>query len=290
MLSFIPSKSPGGIAERPIGQLTFTSSQPFVVPEGVTSLCAVCVGPGAKAGVGNASRREGGGGGGGALAWANEIPVTPGETLDIEVGLAAQVTAIYNAVSTVVASISRAGVVLMYATSGRHGQAATSSSYGPGGFGGTFFHHASLADVGGGNGGNGGNGGTYEAANPPTTGGGGGAAGYSGRGGVGASGGGGMVSKIVVGNAALADSGGGAGSSNPGTGATTYIGGGVGLQGRGPNGTQNPKAGSGNPGSPPGPYFGAGSSSKNFGYALDGAVRIIWGPGRAFPETDTQDR
>ena len=54
----------------------------FTVPDGVTSICAVCVGGGAG---GNYSWSNSGGGGG-ALAWANSITVTPGEVLSISVG------------------------------------------------------------------------------------------------------------------------------------------------------------------------------------------------------------
>ena len=289
MLTLIPRQSPSFVPRQPIGQITILESRQFVVPSGVTTISVVCVGPGGKAGSSENGRRMGGGGGGGALCWAN-IPVQPGDVLDVVVGKAAQVTAIWNAVSTVVTSITRNGVVLMSATSGRHGRAGSfAQGSGPGGLGGTFTHHASLTDKGGGNGGNGGNGGTYSAANDASTGAGGGAGGYLGKGGNGAGGGSGGANSVQLGGNPDVDSGGGAGASAPGTGYTAYVGGGVGLQGKGANGVVNQKAGNGGSGSPPGPFYGAGTNTTAAGYAQDGACRIIWGTGRSFPSTKTAD-
>lgn len=288
MLTFIPNKSPGGIPPQGVGQTYITSTSKFTVPDGITSICAVCVGPGAKAGTTENGRRGGGGGGGGGLAWANNIPVTPGEQLDIVVGLASQVTAIYNAASAIVTSISRNGTVLMSAMSGRVGRAGTfAQGTGLGGIGGTFFHHASLTDKGGGNGGTGGGGGFWEAANDASAGGGAGAGGYTGPGGNGGPGGTGSSSRTYSGSDGSGGGGGGAGTK--GTGQTTNVGGGVGLQGQGANGT-SPAALSGTPGSPPGPYFGGGTSSTNVAYAQNGGCRIIWGNGRKFPSTLTADQ
>lgn len=58
------------------GQQLFTASGTFIVPEGVTSICAVAIGAGSN---GISSRS----GAGGALSYANAIAVTPGETLDV---------------------------------------------------------------------------------------------------------------------------------------------------------------------------------------------------------------
>lgn len=287
MLSLIPRIAPGGIPASAIGQLLITSSTSFLVPEGVTEICAVCVGPGAKAGTGENGRRDGGGGGGGANAWANAIPVTPGERLDITVGLPSQITAVYNAVSTIVTSISRNGTVLMSAMSGRIGRAGSfAQGTGPGGIGGTFYHHPSLTDKGGGNGGTGGSGGWWDAANDTSAGGGAGAGGYAGAGGNGGPGGTGSSSGSYVGS--VGNGGGGAGAGTKGTGQTTNVGGGVGLQGQGANGKVFAGL-SGGPGSPPGPFFGGGTSSTNPVYAQNGGCRIIWGNNRKFPATNTAD-
>jgi len=69
-----------GAARNEIGQIEYTvpGRYTFTVPDGVRSVCAVCVGGG-----GSAAAR--GGGGGGALSWTNNIPVTTGEVLEVEV-------------------------------------------------------------------------------------------------------------------------------------------------------------------------------------------------------------
>ena len=54
----------------------------WVVPAGVTSICAVAVG----GGCGGAYQWSSEGGGGGGMAWCNDITVTPGEELTIQVG------------------------------------------------------------------------------------------------------------------------------------------------------------------------------------------------------------
>ena len=64
------------------GQQLFTASGPFVVPTGVTSVCAVAIGRGGRA-TGDGSYSYGGGGG--ALAYVNAVTVTPGETLTVEI-------------------------------------------------------------------------------------------------------------------------------------------------------------------------------------------------------------
>lgn len=56
----------------------------FVVPPGVFSISVVCIGEGAMGGAFN--EVGSGGGGGGALAFANNISVTPGSTLEVFVG------------------------------------------------------------------------------------------------------------------------------------------------------------------------------------------------------------
>jgi hypothetical protein len=62
--------------------------QTWIVPVGVTSISAVLIGGGGSGGLGENQREQDGGGGGG-LRWINGMPVTPGETLRICVGLGA---------------------------------------------------------------------------------------------------------------------------------------------------------------------------------------------------------
>lgn len=57
----------------------------WTVPDGVTSICIVCIGAG---GGGDATSGDTVGGGGGALAYRNNIAVTPGQQLPYTVGAA----------------------------------------------------------------------------------------------------------------------------------------------------------------------------------------------------------
>ena len=67
----------GGVSAR--GEVSFPPGvTTWVVPEGVTSISAVAVGPGGQ--------NTASGGGGGALSYVNDLAVTPGETLTIQVG------------------------------------------------------------------------------------------------------------------------------------------------------------------------------------------------------------
>ena len=68
---------------------TTTGTHTWTVPDGVTSICAVCVGGGGggekKSGAFN-SDAAGAGGGGGGLGWKNNISVTPGQSITVIVG------------------------------------------------------------------------------------------------------------------------------------------------------------------------------------------------------------
>ena len=118
--------------------------------------------------------------------------------------------------------------------------------------------------------------------------GGGGAGGYAGNGGNGGgeSGGGGRA-----GGGAGAGGGGGGGRGAALGGNDGYGGGGVGILGQGANGASNGGGGSGggngvaSAGGAGGLYGGQGGVSG--GTSRIGAVRIIWGSGRAFPSTNT---
>ncbi|MBP47926.1 MAG: hypothetical protein CMH53_08290, partial [Myxococcales bacterium] len=76
------------VGECKLGQLVFSKggTTPFIVPKGVTDISVVAVGAGGGGGGGTTGSLAGSGGGGGALVWGNNIPVTPGETLNIIVG------------------------------------------------------------------------------------------------------------------------------------------------------------------------------------------------------------
>lgn len=137
---------------------------------------------------------------------------------------------------------------------------------------------------------------------PAYPGGGGGAGGYSGDGGNGASG------TFNLGRTA-GNGGGGAGGANR-IGAATF-GGGVGLYGEGPSGSASGEPGSNGVESKYGGGITGGRGTNGggggaLGYkndievfpgqripiqagAVNGAVRIIWGPGRAFPSTLTTE-
>ena len=254
-------------------QVEFTTpgTYEWKVPEGVTSVCVVCVGGGG--GGGDANNKSGAGGGG--LGWKNNISVNPGQTYTVVVGRG---------------GTSRDSGLDSYfiddtICAGRGGQWSTT-----GGAGGSY-----VGD-GGGNGGAGASTSDYS--------GGGGAGGYSGNGGAGATG---------------RNSRGSSGSGGGGGGGGTYwagSGGGVGLLRQGINGvggdgsaniaTNGGYGGSGgqhgsrysantpeeNQASEGGGLYGGGGGSNQTVARRaggSGAVRIIWGTGRAFPSTNTED-
>lgn len=231
---------------------TTVGTSQFTIPAGVTSICMVCVGGGANLSVFNSGT---GGGGGGALAWLNDYPVTPGTVLNITVGGAGSAS-----------SVKTAANVNIVTAGGGNGRTGGSPSW----------ISTTLYATGGGKGGFGGyGGGTGNVIN--YAGGGGGAGGYSGDGGNGAwatSTGGTLTNYAATGAATNSGGGGGGGVDDHG--------GGVGLNGRGVNGASG-GTGPGLPGSGGvGGLYGGGGGNK-------GAVRIIWGAGRAFPTTMTTD-
>lgn len=251
----------------------------WVAPEGVTSVSVVAVGSGGWGGW----QWSSGGQGGGGLGWKNNIPVVPGTSYTVQVA---------NFGSNGGNSGSNSGATPSFFIS----EATVCGRSGREGNGGTF-----VGD-GGGNGGQGG------AGSWPT--GGGGAGGYAGNGG-----------NAATNNNAPAGGGGNGAytqySSTWGTGG----GGGVGLLGQGPsasgwnptsvggaggNGGSGGSAGTwgetgsyGNNSCRGGDYGGGGggsgtSTSQNSPFSNQargghGGVRIIWGPNRAFPSTNTGD-
>lgn len=257
MFELLMGGNPNG--NLPFGQQLFTvASTDFTVPAGVTDLSAVCVGSGG----GNTSNRIAGAGG--DLRWRNHIPVTPGEILTIAVGLA---VAGKVGVSTKITRKSNGEVLLL----AKGGNATDVSTVMDGNL------------IGGGNGGAGS--GTI----------GGGAGGYSGNGATG--------SRVdaPVGSGAGATGGGYTFNGNGfGTG-----GGGVGMLGKGADGVAGPnntgtQAAGGGGGSggvrgdhtSGGKYGGGSAAPVSITITCaggNGACRLIWGSGRAFPATKTTD-
>ena len=282
------------------GSQEYTSSgdHTWTAPAGVTSVCVVCIG----AGGGGAGGYSGnGGGGGGALAYGNNIPVTPGTTYDLHVGAGGSAGFFLNGHPTgpVDGTDGEASWFMttgtLYAGGGsRAVNGGTAGGQGGGGLG--------SARTGGGTGGDGGDGNNtstfQQGQTPPAStqgGGGGGAGGYSGDGGAGGTLG-------ASGSDGAGGGGGGGGSSDggywigmpPGHGGGTNIYG-EGLNGRGglttnKNFAQDGQGGSGLTGNSQygaGGKGGAGGSDPTSG--TRGAIRIIWGTGRAFPNTNTED-
>lgn len=312
--SYLPKLSPtvgGGlpglperVAGAPVrGEITFPAGMyEWIVPENVTKISVVCLGAGAGGGCEDSYQTFGGGGG--ALAWVNDIPVTPGETLLVQAGrggfgnLLGSVLFSYGSDST----LHRDTTMLCGAGGGTVDATPTNGSINPGG------------SVLVGSGGSGGDGRNNILANSHSQGGG-GAGGYTGDGG-----------DSAVGDTDTAGSngsgGGGAGGANISSGTNGAQAGGVGLFGEGTSGvgalyTVNTndingsgfEAGYDSTGATgqPIPYLsqsmssllthvanqgagGAGrwhsTTSKNGQAGGNGAVRIIWGEGRAFPSTD----
>jgi hypothetical protein len=247
----------GGVI--PAGQQAYTTAGTYswTCPYGVTAVSVVCVGGGAS---GYWNNRSGGGGG---LGWKNNIAVVPGNTYTVVVGAAGPTGSSANT--------QGAGDSYFISTLTVKGGGGSPLSSGTNG--GTY-----VGD-GGGNGGSGGNAG-------------GGAGGYSGNGGT----------------TATSGSGGGAGGGgfyDNGSYRLNYGGGGVGILGEGASGAggdafagsttlAKAKGGSGGADSNQsgGLYGGGGgySDTINIDYSgAGGAVRIIWGAGRAFPSTNTGD-
>ena len=283
-----------------------TGTYTWVAPSGVTSVSVVCVGGGGGGTNGGSGVSAGRGGGGGELRYKNTIAVTPGTSYtvvvgDAGVGGAASITGGTNVKNNGTSGgLSTFNSTTVRANGGTGGTSTT--TYAPGGSGGT-----------GDGGGNGGAGGTY---NGPGGGGAGGAGGYSAAGGAGGNNG-------STNNGASATGGGGGGGGaanfNPTTdsGPCCYQiddwgeggdGGGVGLYGAGSNGgggaagVNGGNSGSSGTAGSNGSniYFGGGGGGG--AYASDtngskywragnngsvGAVRIVWPASVAtFPSTN----
>jgi hypothetical protein len=282
------------------GQVQYTSSGTYswIAPTGVTSVSVVAVG----AGGGGQDNWANPCGSGGGLGWKNNIPVTPGQAYTVVVGAGGQSTP-SGASPTMLGGNS-------YFIS-----LATVSGYGGGNASGVLTGGPNANGYGGGWVGDGGGAG----GNAPNYQGGGGAGGYTARGGngyetwqgSGTVGGayGGSYYSSTYGTGA----GGGVGLQGPtgwpspgnafynpftgynntagwGNGGSGAHGGGLGMYG------ENPFSGQGQSSSniQGGDYGGGGggpgtswpSAAGNGGV---GAVRIMWGAGRAYPGTNATD-
>ena len=274
----------------------------WVCPDGVTSVCAVCIGGG-----GGATRDEMGGAGGGGLGYKNSIAVIPGQTYKIQVG-AGGVGDVYmgNYGASGGDSWFMSATTVKGGGGGGTGCGADGDHTVPGygGRGGTFVGDS------GGNGGNGGDGNRSSISGTGADTGGGGAGGYGGDGGLG----GDYNGNWQSGTAGNGGAGGGgctaAGGSNEYWGGG---GGGVSVYGKGRNGGSGTgqnwdwnsggvggsggAAGWGNGGNASGYGHvsggqfggGGGSTDQRGGYGASGAVRLIWGTGRSFPSNGADD-
>jgi len=316
------SSSSNSVKPSTNGSRSFTTVGTFtwIVPSGVTSISIVSVGGGGTGSFGGTCGSLSityKGGGGGALAYVNNISVTPGASYTVVVGdrgafpYGSSPTLGNGGCSSVTAVTG--GTILVKAGGGHGGSAGCN----PGRYGSVIV----------GSGARGGGGGSQTAGNCGGGSGGGGAGGYSSNGGCGGYGGCGCVGGN--GSSSTGGGGGGAGGGARGNGAYPYFlggggGGGVGIFGKGCNGTggrgggnycggyRNGSGGVGGSlgcsgiggnlasigGTDAGLYGGGGGSgggwgsSGNYGitgqgYGSQGAVRIMWpGSTRQFPSTN----
>tara|TARA_B110000503_G_scaffold12801_1_gene17426 strand:+ start:12604 stop:14385 length:1782 start_codon:yes stop_codon:yes gene_type:complete len=275
------------VVNPPIGQAIYTgvtntagdqSYYTWVAPAGVSTVSVAAIGAGGGGYYGWAVC----GGAGGALTWANGIPVTPGSSYTIAVGRGG------------CWSQSGGGCScfpnIMAANGGRCGCCPGCCYINTG---------AITGNAGGASG---------TPAYPDTAGGGGGGGGYAGN-------------QCRYSNSGYTGCHGGGGNANSHHSSTygTGGGGGTGIYGQGNNGTcgnggyshstgggggQGSNGTCGKPGEPwnngqgngwsCGGCFGGGGggggTSHGGGWGGPGAVRIIWGNGRAYPSTNTADQ
>jgi len=301
-------------------------SYQWTAPVGVTEVSVVCVGAG---GAGAAYFGQAGAGGGLAYKNAISVTPGQSYNVTVGaggVGTGYTTNSANTAAPGTIASCNGGdssfsnGTITVTATGGQHGGGLSYS----GGFQNQQGGSPAGTFDGGGNGGP--CVGNYSSGGQPyLSSGGGGAGGYSGNGGTGAGSTGGF-NTIVNATAGAGGAGGGAGGRGVTTG-NSYGGaggGGTGLLGEGSNGVagtndtstgtttqvstnvaggggsggsrgnlaQESTTGRGGVGGWPGGGGGSGhdTSSGSFGgNGADGGVRIIWGAGRSFPSTNTQD-
>lgn len=296
-------------ARVPSGDKIFTAigAHTWVVPRGVTKISVVAVGAGGGGAATN--DRPPNGGNGGDLRWRNDVPVTPGSKIWVFVGAGGNSyranidnldTPGTDGQDTLVKLNNKDGRALLRAGGGLGGRVSSPQPANPI----SQSTDTSSQKIGGGRGGIGGIGATPSKAT--AGGGGGGAGGYTGSGGNGGN--------WDTSGKNSPGGGGGGGSGGKGTGTAGGGGGGVGLFGEGvtgmggqiPSSRANGKPGStgsrnlhkgidlseresfgfnyGGGGGGKGEFMGAEIGlSISTRHGGNGAVRIIWGPGRNFP-------
>lgn len=203
----------------PVGQQAWTTpgTYSWTVPEGVTSVCAVCVGGGGAGGYDGS--RYYSGGSGGSLAYANNVSVTPGETLSVVVG----VGGILNAYAASASTVQRGSTILC--SGGRYGQTNVGTAAWAGGAGVSAGAKKGFPVGAGGAGGYAGPGGNGSFTTTATPGSGGGAAGGTSTAGLYGGGGVGIYGQGASGTSAGM---GGSGGANGTGGAGGAFGGGSG--------------------------------------------------------------
>ena len=243
----------------------------WTCPEGVTSVCVVCIGGGEAT---HGSQWSNSGGRGGGLGWKNDIPVSAGTSYDVMVGRA-----------------GGAGTDPHNTSSGNNYNGG--NSY--------FIDTGTVCGEGGGKGSGhtgdgGGNGGTSSSWGWGC-----GAGGYTGDGGnsatdPGAGGGGASGAPYSSTHGGAAGGGTGCWGQGPSGLASPYAGGEGGSGGESGHIGENPWWSQGVKQRKGGDYGGGGGGSGTTswsGYGQHpggrGCVRIIWGSGRFFPDTKTGD-
>lgn len=257
--------------------LTNTATTTWTVPAGVTSVSVVCVGGGGGFNV-NGPYKYSGGAGGAALAYGNNLSVTPGEVISVQVG--ARYTLNNNVPAT--PSWFRSTSYLYAGAGGQMANTGQTTTYSPG-----------CAGSGGGAGGYLGDG--APGASAPTTqsyaGGAGGISSgtaRSGGGNGGAGGAGGTYASSTTGPYTASQTPAAGSGAGAGGGGNAYRGGGVGIFGLGNTGS-TPSSLNGSTNIGDGVAYGAGSTGHYvFEESRPGAIRIIWpGTSRQFPSTRT---
>lgn len=133
-------------------QWTTVGSFSFVVPDGIREICGVTIAPGSAEDLGENHGNYGGG-----LSWKNAVPVTPGETLTIDVGSGS------GPAGQGSSSIRRGGTTLISSVANGGGAPGVNAGGGNGGGGGA----GSGGGGAGGYVGNGGNGAAGPSGDPP---------------------------------------------------------------------------------------------------------------------------